>query len=136
MFRPGGRDENYRNDLDFLAHTTFILRQNNDAFLIMTGHRWLRQQHDNVYVNRWKSGDKTIYTVLNMRSQVVEWKTFQKPTVCRESIMFHCGIMKILLLSLKMEKHICRQMLTGWHPSFSGTRREGSVDCIAEFPNS
>ena len=33
MFRPGGRDDNYRDDLDFLAKTTFTLRQNNDAFL-------------------------------------------------------------------------------------------------------
>ena len=24
LFRPGGRDDNYRKDLDFLSHTTFI----------------------------------------------------------------------------------------------------------------
>jgi len=29
LFRPGGRN---REDLDYLAQTTFILRQNNDAF--------------------------------------------------------------------------------------------------------
>ena len=37
MFRPGGRDDNYNNDLNFLSRTTFILRQNNDAFLDNTG---------------------------------------------------------------------------------------------------
>ena len=67
MFRPGGRDDNYRNDLDYLARTTFILRQNNDAFLDNDWTPLIETTLDNVFVNRWKSGDKTIYTVLNMR---------------------------------------------------------------------
>jgi iron(II)-dependent oxidoreductase len=33
LFRPGGINDGYRNDLELLARTTFILRQNNDAFL-------------------------------------------------------------------------------------------------------
>ncbi|MGB8492436.1 MAG: hypothetical protein WCE64_15385, partial [Bacteroidales bacterium] len=33
MMRPGGRDDSYRADLDYLARTTYTLRQNNDAFL-------------------------------------------------------------------------------------------------------
>ena len=77
MFRPGGRDDNYRNDLDFLAHTTFILRQNNDAFLDYDWTPCIETTHDNVYVNRWKSGDKTIFTVLNMSPEGVERKAFQ-----------------------------------------------------------
>ena len=77
MFRPGGRDDNYRNDLDFLAHTTFILRQNNDAFLDNDWTPLIETTHDNVYVNRWKSGDKTIFTVLNMRPEGVNGKLFR-----------------------------------------------------------
>ena len=49
------------NDLKFLARTTFILRQNNDAFLDNDWTPLIRTTADNVFVNRWKSDDKTIY---------------------------------------------------------------------------
>ncbi|MCU0460690.1 MAG: hypothetical protein MUF36_01550 [Bacteroidales bacterium] len=66
MGRPGGRNENFISDREFLARTTFILRQNSDAFL---DHDWtpmFETTSDNIFVNRWNSGTKTIYTVLNM----------------------------------------------------------------------
>jgi len=58
LFRPGGRDENYANDLRFLSRTTFILRQNNDAFLDNDWTPMIGTTLDKIYVNRWKSGEK------------------------------------------------------------------------------
>jgi formylglycine-generating enzyme required for sulfatase activity len=116
MFRPGGRDENYREDLDYLARTTLTLRQNNDAFLDNDWIPLIETTMDNAFVNRWKSGDKTIYTILNMRPEGINAKLFKVDN------------------SEKGTTYITANAM-GWNSSFSGTRREGSVDCIAELPD-
>jgi iron(II)-dependent oxidoreductase len=77
LFRPGGRDDGYRDDLAYLAHTTFILRQNNDAFLDNDWTPFINTTKDNIYVNKWKSGDKTVFTVLNMNSEGFRGKLFK-----------------------------------------------------------
>jgi hypothetical protein len=133
MFRPGGRDDSYRDDLGFLSNTTFILRQNNDAFL---DHNWtpmIETTLDNVYVNRWKSGDKTLFTILNMRPEGVNGKLFEVDSVAGKhyvSLWNHENQTPVI----DNGKYFLRAAAAGWQLSFSGTRREGSVDCIAEFP--
>jgi formylglycine-generating enzyme required for sulfatase activity len=133
MFRPGGRDENYNNDLGFLSKTTFILRQNNDAFIDNDWTPLLRTKADMVYVNRWKSGSKTIYTVLNMRSSGTEGKLFEADTAGGKhfvSLWNHENLLPVV----ENGKTYLPASAAGWQPSVSGTRKEGSVDCIAEFP--
>ena len=134
MFRPGGRDENYRDDLDYLAHTTFILRQNNDAFLDYDWTPMIETNIDNVYVNRWKSGDKTIYTVLNMRPEGVHGKLFKVDSTRGKhfvSLWNHENLLPVI----EKGNAFIQANATGWQSSFSGTRKEGSVDCIAELPD-
>ena len=133
LFRPGGRDENYQKDLDFLAATTFILRQNNDAFLDMDWTPLIGTQADRIYVNRWRAGEKTIFTVLNMKPEGFEGKLFRiEGNIARHyvSLWNHENIIPVTeggttWLTASAE---------GWPASASGTRGEGSVDCIAEFP--
>jgi len=133
MFRAGGRDENYTDDLNYLASTTFILRQNNDAFLDNDWtpliHTWL----DKVYVNRWNSGEKTVYTILNMNQEGVSGNLFEVDTTGGKhfvSLWNH----ENLVPANEKGKYFISACAPGWQKSFSGTRREGSVDCIAEFP--
>lgn len=133
MFRPGGRNENYSADLDYLAKTTFILRQNNDAFLDINWTPLVETTTDNVFVNKWVSGEKAIYTVLNMRPEGVNDKIIMIQNNSLKhfvSLWNHENIVPVVeegksFLSVKAD---------GWPASFSGTRREGSVDCIAELP--
>lgn len=133
MFRPGGRDDNYRDDLDFLARTTFTLRQNNYAFLDKEWTPLIDTEADTVFVNRWSSGEKTVYTVLNMRSEGIEGRLIKIKNDGRKhyvSLWNHENIVPltengITYASVRAE---------GWPVSYSGTRREGSVDCIAELP--
>jgi formylglycine-generating enzyme required for sulfatase activity len=134
MFRPGGRDENFANDLRFLARTTFILRQNNDAFLDNEWTPLLDTRTDNVFVNRWRSGDKTINTVLNMRASGTEGILFEADTVSGRhyvSLWNHENLLPVE----ENGKTYLPVSAEGWLPSLSGTREEGSVDCIAEFPD-
>jgi iron(II)-dependent oxidoreductase len=134
MFRPGGRDDNYRDDLDYLAHTTFILRQNNDAFLDQNWTPMIETTLDSVFVNRWKSGDKTVYTILNMRPEGVSGKLFNVDSTKGRhfvSLWHHENILPVI----DKGKVFLTVNATGWQSTFSGTRREGSVDCIAELPD-
>jgi gamma-glutamyl hercynylcysteine S-oxide synthase len=134
MFRPGGRDDNYRNDLGYLAKTTFILRQNNDAFLDFDWTPLLETIQDNVYVNRWKSGDKVIFTVLNMRPEGINGKLFRIDSTAGRHYVSLWNHENISPISEKGRTYLPASA-EGWIPSYSGTRREGSVDCIAEFPD-
>ena len=131
---PGGRDENYNDDLDYLARTTFILRQNNDAFLDNDWTPLIETTLDNVFVNRWKSGDKTIYTVLNMRPEGISGKLFKVDnTEGKHYVSFwnHENLVPVI----EKGKAFITANADGWNSSFSGTRKEGSVDCIAELPD-
>lgn len=133
MFRPGGRDENYQKDLDYLAATTFILRQNNDAFLDKDWTPMIGTMADRIYVNRWKSGEKTIFTVLNMKPEGFDGKLFRiDGNIARHyvSLWNHENIIPVSEGGLTWLTATARS----WPASASGTRREGSVDCIAEFP--
>ena len=134
MFRPGGRDENYRDDLDYLALTTFTLRQNNDAFLDNNWTPLIETTTDNVFVNRWKAGDKTVYTVLNMRPEGVSGTLFKVDNPSGKhyvSIWNHENIIPVI----ENRNAFVTASAEGWQASYTGTRKEGSVDCIAEFPD-
>jgi formylglycine-generating enzyme required for sulfatase activity len=133
MFRPGGRDDNYRDDLDFLARTTFTLRQNNDAFLDKDWTPLIDTEIDKVFVNRWVSGEKTIYTVLNMRSEGIEGKLFK---IKNDSSKHYVSIWNHENIVPLSENGVTfgTSRTEGWPSSYSGTRREGTVDCIAELP--
>ena len=133
MFRPGGRDENYRRDLDYLSSTTLILRQNNDAFLDNDWTPMINTRTDKVYVNRWKSGEKIVYTVLNMRSEGVNGSLFEVDAAEGKhfiSLWNHENLIPVK----ENGKLFVSSTTPGWQSSYSGTRREGSVDCIAELP--
>ena len=124
---------NYRDDLSFLARTTFILRQNNDAFLDYNWTPLIETTLDNVYVNRWKSGAKTIYTVLNMRPEGINRKLFKVGSIEGKhyvSLWNHENLSPVRENGLTY----ISANAEGWHSAYSGTRKEGSVDCIAEFP--
>jgi len=134
MFRPGGRDENYRNDLDYLAKTTFILRQNHDAFMDINWTPLIETTLDNVFVNRWKSGEKTVYSVLNMKQEGVSGKLFKVEKTKGKhfvSLWNHENLTPVIDKGITF----ISVNITGWQTSYSGTRKEGSVDCIAELPD-
>jgi formylglycine-generating enzyme required for sulfatase activity len=134
MFRPGGRNEKYKDDLDYLARTTFILRQNNDAFLDNDWTPLIETTLDNVFVNRWNSGDKTIYTVLNMRPEGIRGKLSKVDNANGKHYVSLWNHENLVPVVEKGNAFIIANA-EGWNSSYSGTRKEGSVDCIAELPD-
>jgi iron(II)-dependent oxidoreductase len=133
LFRPGGRGDSYRSDLKYLARTTFILRQNNDAFLDFNWTPLLNTTVDNVFVNRWEAGDKTIYTILNMRAEGFEGKLFNAERDSGKHFVSLWRHENINPDNADVSVYI-PALADGWPASSSGTRKEGSLDCIAELP--
>jgi iron(II)-dependent oxidoreductase len=133
MFRPGGRNDDFRSDMDFLSRTTFILRQNNDAFLDNDWTPMIETRHDSVFVNRWRSGGKTIYTILNMNPAGIDGALINAVRPEGKhfvSLWNHENLEPLTINGLSC----LPAKASGWRASWSGTRREGSVDCIAELP--
>jgi hypothetical protein len=88
---------------------------------------------DNIFVNRWSSGDKTVFTVLNMKHEGFEGKLFMtgKPVNKHYVSLWHH---ENLVPETAGESVYISARTNGWPSSGSGTRREGSVDCIANCP--
>jgi formylglycine-generating enzyme required for sulfatase activity len=134
MYRPGGKDDKYRDDMSYLSRTTFILRQNNDAFLDMDWTPLLGTTLDKVYVNKWKSGEKTIFTVLNMRPDGVSGKLFKSKLSEGKHLVSLWNHENIIPVTEKGITYIPANA-ESFSPAYTGTRREGSLDCIAELPS-
>jgi formylglycine-generating enzyme required for sulfatase activity len=131
--RPGGRDDGFRDDLNYLARTTFILRQNNDAFLDQDWKPFIATNSDNIYVNKWQSGNKSIFTVLNMKPEGFEGKLIKITDFAGKhfvSLWNHENIEPIV----ENGEAYLSSSVEGWLPSYSGTRKEASLDCIARLP--
>jgi iron(II)-dependent oxidoreductase len=133
LFRPGGRDDDYSSDLQYLARTTYILRQNSDAFI---DHDWtplIKNEADRVYVNKWGAGEKTIFTVLDMDHLGYDGPLFDAgDTEGRHlvSLWRHEELDPMII-----NGHAMAPVRTeGWNQSVNGTRRESSIDCIALLP--
>lgn len=133
MFRPGGRNETFREDLGFLGRTTMILRQNSDAFNDRDWKPLAATKTDDVFVNEWHSGEKKVFTVLGMKPGGYYGNAFRGDS--RDG--FHWISLyrhENLMPETEESGHWIGVKLEGWDPSYAGSRREGSVDCIAEFP--
>lgn len=133
LFRPGGRGEEYTNDLQYLAATTFLLRQNSDAFLDMNWTPLINSSVDRTYVNKWRSGDRTVYTVLNMNHNGLDTLLFETEWD-NEKHLVSLWNHEELDPVLKEGRQMVPAKASSWDQRHDGTRREGSVDCIALLP--
>ncbi|MBM3420739.1 MAG: formylglycine-generating enzyme family protein [Bacteroidetes bacterium] len=133
MFRPGGRNDLFRDDMRFLAATTRILRDNSNAFLDSDWTPLIPTDTDNVFVNRWRDGEKTIFTVLNMNDHGYDGFLFDdhyQPDFHYVSLWHHEELNPFKSGMVNRIPVTC----DGWGSRMNGTRGEGSVDCIARFP--
>ncbi len=134
MFHPGGRNEDYNTDKKYLARTTFLLRQNTDVFHNPNWTPLIETTSDNIFVNRWSSADKTIYTILNLRPEGYSGNLFNVP----DQNGYHYVSLwnhENLVPEKVNGKLLINVRADGWPSAWTGSRREGSVDCIAVFPD-
>jgi iron(II)-dependent oxidoreductase len=136
--RPG-RPDWIEEELRFLGRTTKILRENSTAFLDPKWEPLVPTLKDGIWVNAWQDQDKIIYTVFSLRPE-----GYAGPLIRLEKNTDHIGHFVSLWhhkdwvgpndvvgdgggCSLSAE-------LAPFGSAALGTRREGSVDCIADLP--
>jgi len=132
LYRPG-RYHQLDRDYEYLAKTTMILRENSDAFLDNDWLPLIGSGKDNLHINRWKNGEKTIYTVLNMNPAGCDEPLIE---VENEEAYHYVSLWHHMELEpvRSGNNYYVNVSTNPYHKSFVGTRLEGSLDCIARFP--
>lgn len=131
--RPG-RPAWMKDEYTYLGRALRILRENDAVF---HNCRWLPlvpTLTDSVYVNRWQSDSKTLYTVYSIRTQGYEGSLIEiaKPP----DSMHYVDLWNHLEIQpgIKGKKYQISIPLESFSKKFLGTRREGSVGCFALLP--
>ena len=132
LYRPG-RYYQVDKDYDYLSKTTMILRENNDAFLDNDWMPLIDSGRDKLHINKWQSGEKTIYTVLNLDYQGFDstiLKVQYKDGYHFVSLWHHKELQPVKY----GDQYLVNVTASPYYENYEGTRLEGSLDCIARFP--
>jgi iron(II)-dependent oxidoreductase len=130
--RPG-RPDWIAEELAFLGRTTKLLRENSSAFLDPAWEPLVATLEDGLWANRWRNGDKTVWTVFSLRPE-----GYKGPLVATEipegahlvSLWNHQELEPVL----RDGRSYAPVELAAFDAASLGTRLEGSVDCLALFP--
>ncbi|MBE0652880.1 MAG: sulfatase-modifying factor protein, partial [Bacteroidales bacterium] len=131
-FAPG-RPYWIEDELTHLGKALMILRENTSAFNSFEWTPLIPTLEDFIWVNRFPAKNKTIYTVYNMKPQGYTGALFIAPP--KKNSHF---------VSLWHHDELTPQTVDGkqyipvttraFDKSWLDTRKESSIDCIAEFP--
>lgn len=131
MMRPG-RPDWIKDEFVFMGKTTKILRENTTAFNDRNWDPVFNLSHDNIYVNRFRDKHKSIYTVFSLipegfSSPLIEIET--SDSVHFVSLFNHeeCSLVDSASMTFLPVR------TAAFSKSWLGSRKEGSVDCIAGF---
>ncbi|MCX6282531.1 MAG: SUMF1/EgtB/PvdO family nonheme iron enzyme [Bacteroidetes bacterium] len=131
--RPG-RPAWIREEYAYLGRTTRILRENNSVF---HNYLWLPMipaLTDSIYVNRWQSGSKTLYTIYSLKPGGWNAPLFR---VQPPGSGFHyIDLWNHQQADLVQDQGNteAKVYIEPFDKRFLNTRMEGNVGCIALFP--
>ena len=137
--RPG-RPDWIEDELRFLGRTTKILRENSSAFLDPHWTPLVPTLKDGIWANAWHDGDKIVYTVFSLRPEghrgalIMPEELFATGTGRRSgghfvSLWNH----EEVGLVAQPDGFYLAVDLSAFDAAALGTRREGSVDCVADL---
>ncbi len=132
IMRPG-RPDWIDEELAYLGRTTKILRENSDAFLSQAWTPLVKSAADSIWVNAWPAPDKTLYTIYNLRPEGWSGPLFR---IRADSTMHAVDLWHHTELQTETvgDSIMIPVSADGFSRAWLGTRREGSVDCIAMLP--
>ena len=132
IMRPG-RPDWMDEEFAYLGRTTKILRENSSAFLSNSWIPLIPTLTDSIWVNRWPSDSKTLFTIYNLRPEGFNGPLFEAPTAADFHYVSLWNHEELKLASVNGRSYV-PVTVDGFSRSWLDTRREGSVDCIAQFP--
>ena len=133
MFAPG-RPESNRKDLALLASTTMILRENSSCFLAQDWNPLIRTSRDSIWVNRWPQGEKVLYTIY---SEIPEGHWGPLFTVDSDTAYHYVSLWHHNELPRTSQEGRSSAIMVetkAFNEYDLGSRKEGSIDCIARLP--
>lgn len=116
---PGWEQDQYR----YLGKTSGILRENSSVFAGGKLTPLIETTHDSIWVNKWESGAKTLYTIFSLKPEGFRGRLFDVSP--RKG--FH-------LVDLWHHSEFGDVETDAFHRKYLGTNNEGEVGCIAELP--
>jgi iron(II)-dependent oxidoreductase len=132
FMRPG-RPQWIEEELAFLGKTTQILRENTGCF---TDKEWtplLPNLKDSIWINRWKQGNKTLFTIFSLIPEGFSGPLFEATVPQHHHTVSLWRHEEVPLDTLNGKTYLVSGV-SGFDKDFIGTRKEGNVDCIAVLP--
>ncbi|MFH1528544.1 MAG: SUMF1/EgtB/PvdO family nonheme iron enzyme [Bacteroidota bacterium] len=133
IMRPG-RPDWIEEEFEYLGRTTKILRENSSAFLNRDWTPLLQTLTDSIWVNKWPTEKKTLYTLLSLKPEGWNGALFEVPVVKDHHYVSLWNHEELDVVNIN-GKLYASSTIDGFSRSWIGTRREGNVDCIALLPN-
>lgn len=127
--RPDWIEPEYRT----LGRVLKILRENSPAFLSRRWEPLVPASVDSVWVNRWPGPAKTLYTIYGVRPEGWNGPLFEARASADShfvSLWHHEELAPVT----RGGRTFIPATVDGFSRAWIGTRREGTVDCIAQFP--
>ncbi len=133
VFAPG-RPDWIEEEYLYWGKLVKILRENSMAFLSRNWTPLVPTLKDSVWVNKWPVQNKTLYTVYSLLTEGFNGSLFEasfSPDSHYVSLYHHEKINPDTIIG----QTYVSVKTNSFDKSWLGTRREGNVDCIAQFPN-
>ncbi len=130
---PPGRFEWSDEQMRYWGQLLFIQRENCENFLQYDYQPLISTTVDSIYVNKWPSKTKTIYTVFNLHPSGFKGNLFQVEN--NDSVHF-IDLFKHeeMMVSKIEEKEYAHVKIDAFNAFDIGTNNESSVSAIARFP--
>ena len=126
--QPSWVEDQYR----YLGKTTRILREHTFNFNSNKYIPLIPTLHDQIYVNKWPLGEKTIFTIFSLIPEGFKDLLFEVE-VDENTHFVDLWHHKELTPVLKDNKYFIEAETDAFNKSYLGTNNEGEVDCIAKF---
>jgi len=132
IMRPG-RPDWANEEFAYLGRTTQILRENSSAFLSRQWTPLMPTLADSIWVNRFPTPSKTLYTIYSLRPEGYSGPLFEAPVSPDShyvSLWHHEELTPVKI----GDRMMVPAAAEGFSRAWLDTRREGNVDCIAMLP--
>ena len=129
-----GRPSWVEGELRYLGRTTKILRENSSAFLSTDWTPLVTTATDSIWVNKWPTPSKTIYTAYSLRPEGWSGPLFDD-VVPEHHHLVNLWHHEEIEATRRSNATSIPVTVEGFSRSWLGTRREGNVDCVALMPD-
>jgi gamma-glutamyl hercynylcysteine S-oxide synthase len=130
-----GRPSWLKEEYAYMGRTTRILRENNSVFHDDNWMPLLPTLVDSIYVNRWSTQGKTVYTIFSLRPAGYKGVLFEVPALPKDYHYTDLWNHRDIDTLVRHGKTLIPAEVEPFERAYLGTRREGNAGCIALFPN-